>query len=134
MAQAHITDGLRVPEMLTVTEAARILHVGRTAAYQMAKRWLETNGQEGIPARRVGRLIRIPSAELEQHLGIRPGEHAAAVVQAMRAKRSSGARKGPQPSPPQPLGPANQHPLPFTSATVDAETHPRQGRRKASHP
>ena len=110
MAQAHITDGLRVPEMLTVTEAARILHVGRTAAYQMAKRWLETDGQEGIPARRVGRLIRIPSAELEHHLGIRLGEHAAAVVQAMRAKRSTGARKRPQPSPPQPLHQRLPHP------------------------
>jgi len=33
-----------VPDFLTVEEAARILRIGRTAAYIQANRWLDTAG------------------------------------------------------------------------------------------
>ncbi len=63
------SDGARTPattvRFLRVDEAARILRIGRSAAYEQANRWIETNGQCGLPAVKVGRMIRIPAAVLE---------------------------------------------------------------------
>ncbi len=137
MARADITDGLGVPEMLTVAEAALILHIGRTAAYEMAKRWLETNGADGIPARRVGKLIRIPTAELEAHFGIRLTEHAAAIVRANRAKHEKRPKPraidntGPQPRTARGRRPTSQHALPFTTQT-DQDPRERSEPKRAS--
>jgi hypothetical protein len=50
---------------LRVDEAARILRIGRSAAYEQANRWIATNGQCGLPAVKVGRMIRIPAGVLE---------------------------------------------------------------------
>lgn len=58
-----------VPDFLTVEEAARILRIGRTAAYEQTRRFEETNGEEGIPVIRVGRQMRVPRAALERWLG-----------------------------------------------------------------
>lgn len=58
-----------LPDFLTVEEAARVLRIGRTAAYEQTKRFEETEGQEGIPVIRVGRLMRVPRAALEQWSG-----------------------------------------------------------------
>jgi hypothetical protein len=46
---------------LRVDEAARILRIGRSAAYEQANRWIATNGQCGLPAVKVGRMFRIPA-------------------------------------------------------------------------
>lgn len=51
---------------LRVEEAARMLLISRTVAYALARRWLETDGSEGLPAVRIGRSIRIPRAALER--------------------------------------------------------------------
>jgi excisionase family DNA binding protein len=51
---------------LRVEEAARLLRISRTSAYVLARRFLETDGREGLPAVRVGRSIRVPTAALEQ--------------------------------------------------------------------
>lgn len=59
-----------VPDFLTVEEAARVLRIGRTAAYQQAHRWLET-GTEGLPVRWVGGSLRVSRVEFEQHYNIR---------------------------------------------------------------
>jgi len=58
-----------LPDLLTVEEAARVLRIGRTAAYEQTKRFEETGGQEGIPVIRVGRLMRVPRAALERWSG-----------------------------------------------------------------
>lgn len=58
-----------LPDFLTVEEAAGVLRIGRTAAYEQAKRFEETEGQEGIPVIRVGRLMRVPRAALERWSG-----------------------------------------------------------------
>lgn len=52
-----------------VTEAAEILDIGRTAAYEGAKRYRETNGAEGIKVVAVGGSLRVPVAWLEQMAG-----------------------------------------------------------------
>lgn len=58
-----------VPDVLTVEEAAGVLRIGRTLAYQLAQEWIITGGERGIPCRRVGRLLRVPSAELAVYMG-----------------------------------------------------------------
>jgi excisionase family DNA binding protein len=51
---------------LRVEEAARVLRISRTSAYTLTRRFLETDGREGLPAVRVGRSVRVPAAALEQ--------------------------------------------------------------------
>jgi hypothetical protein len=57
------------PDLLTVEEAARVLRIGRTSAYALARRYLRSNGAEGIPVRRVGHLLRVPRHGLEELVG-----------------------------------------------------------------
>ena len=53
------------PDFFTIEEAARVLRIGRTAAYEQARRWRETEGREGLPVVAFGRLLRVPRAALE---------------------------------------------------------------------
>ena len=57
-------DMERLPDFLTVEEAAAILRIGRTKAYQLVNLGFATEGREGLPARRV-RQVRIPLRALE---------------------------------------------------------------------
>ena len=57
------------PDFLTVEEAAAVLRIGRTVAYREARKFLATNGADGLCADRVGKQIRIPRCHLEQRLG-----------------------------------------------------------------
>ena len=57
------------PDFLTVEEAAAVLRIGRTSAYRQARRYLATNGAEGLCAYRFGKQIRIPRCYLEERLG-----------------------------------------------------------------
>ncbi len=50
------------PLVLTVEEAAKILRIGRTAAYEAARRG-------DLPVIRVGRSLRVPRHRLAQMLG-----------------------------------------------------------------
>ncbi len=43
-----------------VAEAAVILGISRSAAYELANSWLATRGQAGLPAVRMGRCILVP--------------------------------------------------------------------------
>jgi excisionase family DNA binding protein len=54
--------------VLTVEEAARALRIGRSAAYEAARRWLETGGAEGLPVVRLGRRLRVPTHALDRLL------------------------------------------------------------------
>ena len=51
---------------LKVEEAAKILRISRGAAYELARQWLATNGQTGLPVIRLGRLLRVPTASLQR--------------------------------------------------------------------
>src|SRR5438128_2209226 len=48
---------------------ATVVGVGRQTAYAQCRRWLASNGADGIPCRRVGRLILVYRHELETWLG-----------------------------------------------------------------
>jgi excisionase family DNA binding protein len=52
------------PEFLTVEEAAAVLRISRTSAYQLAQEWRLTKGKTGLPVVRLGRLLRVPRAAL----------------------------------------------------------------------
>lgn len=48
------------PALLTITEAAGELRIGRTLAYQLARQYLATDEREGLPVIRVGTNLRVP--------------------------------------------------------------------------
>lgn len=48
------------PELFTVTEAAIVLRIGRTTAYELARRDLATDGGEGLDVRLIGRAVAHP--------------------------------------------------------------------------
>ena len=53
--------------MLTVAEAASILGIGRTFAYQLAREYLRTGGESGMPVLRLGRsCLRVPRWALHE--------------------------------------------------------------------
>jgi excisionase family DNA binding protein len=56
---------MAIPDFLTVPEAAKVLRLGRTAAYELASRFEATAGAEGLPVIRLGRQLRVPRAQLE---------------------------------------------------------------------
>ena len=58
-----------LPQFLTVEEAASVVRIGRTAAYQLAALYEATDGREGLPVVRFGRLLRVPRARLEDWAG-----------------------------------------------------------------
>lgn len=59
-----------LPEVLTVEEAARLLRISRGLAFQEAARYRATGGREGIPNVRIGRCLRVPTAELLRRFGL----------------------------------------------------------------
>jgi excisionase family DNA binding protein len=58
------------PQFLRVEEAARILRISRSSAYELAHAWLATNGETGIPVIRLGRTIRVPRSAIDRLLAI----------------------------------------------------------------
>lgn len=53
-----------LPAVLTVEEAAAVLRIGRGAAYELARRFRETDGRDGLPVVAFGRSLRVPRAAL----------------------------------------------------------------------
>jgi excisionase family DNA binding protein len=96
-----------LPDVFTVEEAARLLRIGRTAAYQLAQRYLATDGADGMPAKRVGRQLRVPRDLLETWVGttLHPIEAKPAVVvdlEDARPTQSSPRTSNRRPRKPQP--------------------------------
>lgn len=54
-----------LPPMLRLPEAARLLGIGRTSAYRLARQ-----GQFPVPVVRIGKQYRVPAAGLLQLLGV----------------------------------------------------------------
>jgi len=55
--------------MLTVEEAARVVRIGRSAAYKLAGEYVNSNGASGLPAKRIGGQLRVPRRLLEEFIG-----------------------------------------------------------------
>jgi excisionase family DNA binding protein len=58
-----------VPDFFTVEEAAKVLRIGRGAAYALARQWRATGGEEGLPVIALGKSLRVPRAALERLCG-----------------------------------------------------------------
>ena len=87
-----------IPNFFTVEEAAEIVRIGRTLAYQQAARYEATSGAEGLPVVRIGRLLRVPRAGLEAWAG---GPLVGLTV-------GEAALTEPQTTPPAPIEPSPQ--------------------------
>ena len=97
MTAATSVQGEGWPDFLTVEQAAAIVRIGRTKAYELARRYVATDGSDGLPAIRIGKQLRVPRARLEHWHGgpltppasasPRPTELAAAPSSA-RSRRS----------------------------------------------
>ena len=83
--------------MLTVEQAPDVLGIGRSLAYGEVRRYLATDGREGIPAVRIGSAIRIPRAGLVDLLLSAPGPDVHAIgphaVVASQPDRTSRRRR-----------------------------------------
>ncbi len=58
-----------MPDFLTVEEAAAVMRIGRTAAYEATRQWRATDGAEGIPVVRIGGTLRVPRRKIEELAG-----------------------------------------------------------------
>lgn len=48
------------PVLLTVDEAAGVLRISRSLAYDLARRYEMTDGRAGLPVLRLGSCLRVP--------------------------------------------------------------------------
>lgn len=53
-----------LPEMLRVEEAAEVLRISRTRAYEEVSRFQHSDGGFGLPSIRIGRSLRVPKKAL----------------------------------------------------------------------
>jgi len=53
-----------LPDMLRVDEAATILRISRSRAYEEVAAFQRTRGAEGLPSIRIGRCLRVPKRSL----------------------------------------------------------------------
>ena len=69
-SQAATSLGLEdLPLMLTVAEAATVLRVSRTSAYQLAEEWRRTNGASGLPTVKLGSRLLVRRVDLARIVG-----------------------------------------------------------------
>jgi excisionase family DNA binding protein len=51
---------------LRVEDAARLLGISRSSAYNLVNRWIDTKGVEGLPAIRLGHRLLVKRSILEE--------------------------------------------------------------------
>lgn len=61
---------------LTINEVTTAYGIGINLARREANRYIATSGATGIPAFKIGRLLRFPTAAIRQDLGIDPPQAA----------------------------------------------------------
>ena len=66
MGKRRVVRSTGPPDLLRIEEAAWVLQIGRTTAYALARRYLASDGAEGLPAVWVGRQLHVPRLALEE--------------------------------------------------------------------
>lgn len=94
---------------LTVEEAAALLRIGRTKAYDMTREWRATGGKSGLPVLDCSNVLRVPVYPLSEMLGVDVTE-----LLAMVRAGASIAEPAPTPEP-------AQAPAPVPSPTPAAK-------------
>ena len=62
-----VETGTRGAELLTVTEAARELRIGRSLAYQLARLYVDSAERDGLPVIKLGAAcLRVPRWALDE--------------------------------------------------------------------
>ncbi len=57
-----------LPLMLKVEEAATLLRIGRSKAYEMTTLYVASGGTAGLPVLRLGDLLRVPRFALREYV------------------------------------------------------------------
>ncbi len=57
-------EAIRKHATISVEKAGALFELGRSAAYEQARLYIETNGAEGLPVLQFGRLLRCPTPTL----------------------------------------------------------------------
>jgi hypothetical protein len=78
------------PDFFTVVEAARVLRIGRTAAYEQSKVYRATEGAAGLPVVKMGARLLVPRHQLELLAGGPLSEPEARPEPKQRKKRGRG--------------------------------------------
>ena len=65
MSDQVADEWAELPMLLKVEEAARVLRIGRSKAYEMTTLYETSGGTQGLPCLRMGDLLRIPRFALE---------------------------------------------------------------------
>ena len=63
-----IDEWTAMPIMLTVEDASRVLRIGRSKAYEMARQYTASGGTAGLPCLRLGDLLRVPKFALHEYV------------------------------------------------------------------
>jgi predicted DNA-binding transcriptional regulator AlpA len=67
-----------LPDMLRVEEAAAVLRISRSRAYDEVAIFRHTGGASGIPSIRIGRCLRVPKSALLAWIDAQLGDFDAA--------------------------------------------------------
>jgi hypothetical protein len=110
---------------LSVEEAAGLLGVGRTKAYDMSREWRATGGESGLPVIDCRNTLRVPLHPLAEMLGV-DVSHLLVVLREVPAVE-------PAPEPPPATGPTPS-PTPTAELIPTAPPNATRNRRKPAIP
>ena len=96
-ARTTLAQAAKLPASLSLIEAAALLGIGRTHAYN-----LEAAGQFPVPVLHLGRVIRVPTAPLLELLGLPTPTAAAEPRPGAAAIGTGGAHEEPPARPGEP--------------------------------
>lgn len=69
---ANHLDAASSAMFIRVDQAACLLGISRSLAYELANQWLESDGASGLPAVRLGRRILIKQAAIDEMAAVGP--------------------------------------------------------------
>lgn len=112
---------------VSVVEAADLLGVGRTKAYDMTREWRANGGESGLPVIDCSNTLRVPLHPLAEMLGVEVS-HLVAVLRDATAAEPSAAEVAASAEPPASAAPSTLEPVPAASPKA------ARARRKPSIP